>query len=523
MQNTECYDHNRLDTVRYSSQVCAEWRRVLMQWPSVWGRMVDLDAFRQRNSNKWAKEVMSRTGNAMLWVRGHFIWVSDATRDFLFSIISSNWRRIQKFDVYDSPRHFDPSLQEAWVNLFSQPAPSLVAFNFNFSPFYVLSDDTIWSLPSLMFNNDAPVITEFSVRGPKHIFPLRLASLSWFTHLRVVSLHQPLSVSELYETLRYMPLVEYTRAYGPSISSVDTAKDIPHLERPRLASLQLQQWDANEIILLLQCITGPLGRCGLFIPHIKGLTNTEVRLWPIVHKYMQSYLDFNMATTFSIVAKNDILYLKDHLSIPLYKYNWPSDYFSVSTNLSSTSAINSLRSFSRFPAIQELEFTIFGQNSSSTLSSLALLPPIFNSVVTLIGNKALLSLLLDYRSSYASYVFPQLRVLKFRDAELGADLPRKIHALQPSPQGLETVYRFVKHRKDDIALPISMLDLSELMPHELVYDFGDFETSHPGLVIVWTDEELSRMEYTCGTGYPEQISFTYCDTSDEFADCFDDV
>ncbi|KAF9552319.1 hypothetical protein CPC08DRAFT_714715 [Agrocybe pediades] len=71
LKNTEVGDpsHDRLRAARYSSQVCRSWRSLLLRSPIVWARLLDLNSLR-KSKEKWTEEVVSRIGNAPIWIEG---------------------------------------------------------------------------------------------------------------------------------------------------------------------------------------------------------------------------------------------------------------------------------------------------------------------------------------------------------------------------------------------------------------------------------------------------------------------
>ncbi|KAF4613362.1 hypothetical protein D9613_010842 [Agrocybe pediades] len=80
-----------LTTARHCSQVSRHWRSIFLSTPSIWARLIDLDGFRQ-TTDEWMKQVMARSGNALLWVYGRL--VSDM-HDLFFSFLEETWRRVQ--------------------------------------------------------------------------------------------------------------------------------------------------------------------------------------------------------------------------------------------------------------------------------------------------------------------------------------------------------------------------------------------------------------------------------------------
>lgn len=51
-----------LTVTRYSSQVCREWCRVLLESPTIWAISLDLQRLNQANDD-WQNEILRRTGD----------------------------------------------------------------------------------------------------------------------------------------------------------------------------------------------------------------------------------------------------------------------------------------------------------------------------------------------------------------------------------------------------------------------------------------------------------------------------
>jgi hypothetical protein len=90
-----------LAITRQLSQVCKFWRRIVLESPSIWGKCLDLDLLHQQD-DRWRREVLRRTGTALLIVRARLPLVYDprvGLKKFFIDIISDHWARIRVLDV----------------------------------------------------------------------------------------------------------------------------------------------------------------------------------------------------------------------------------------------------------------------------------------------------------------------------------------------------------------------------------------------------------------------------------------
>ncbi|KAF9554152.1 hypothetical protein CPC08DRAFT_197283 [Agrocybe pediades] len=81
----------RLDTARSCSQVCRLWRTLLLQFSSVWGRLLHIADF-EHVADAWREVIIERIGDALLWVTGK---ITNSTRPFIMPILEKKWTNVQ--------------------------------------------------------------------------------------------------------------------------------------------------------------------------------------------------------------------------------------------------------------------------------------------------------------------------------------------------------------------------------------------------------------------------------------------
>ncbi|KAF4617236.1 hypothetical protein D9613_006201 [Agrocybe pediades] len=492
LENTKVHHANRLTTARYTSQVCRRWRQLMLDSPSIWGRLIDLNRFPTKTFY-WMQVVMSRSGDAPLWITGSRNTTLRIPRlfnppdfpDFVFTFIRDNWGRIEKLNVCrHHPRHDNEGRygKQFWVDLFSKPAPLLEEFHFEYTiqvervGTEVESDE--WYSPSPWFDASAPALKTFCFRqtqtqtlyvgdaiAPRTKLPMWMPAI-WFSKLRSFALYQSLDFSDLLVLLRRMPLLEELEisATFTNPGSVNERQHAPvHL--PRLSTMRLKILDFCSILLFLDSITPSSDCC---------LSMSEPLLWqvPELHevKRVQTVLlkyVFNYCEAHDIAALS-ILFETQHIQI-------------LGT---------------RPPS---LSIFIPSTTDDTSLLSLLINSSLFNSVHTLSVNQGTLEFLFVFLDQGYHVLFPRLHTLKIVNRQ------EQVH----SEYGA-LLHRFLRKRQE-ISRPVSALDFSQLPVEYFERDFDDFE-EFVGLSITLPIGVRWRMKdgkgfYVCGSGSPEFLRF----------------
>lgn len=126
-------DRGALYRTRRTSQVCRQWRNLILNATSLWARLVDTEALCHASTREWWNELIRRSGTAPLWIRASStqfkpmnVLRPGSSKDiecFTFNLISNNWHRIQKLIVEGDSPHF--GLTRAMLRF---PAPQLEQF-----------------------------------------------------------------------------------------------------------------------------------------------------------------------------------------------------------------------------------------------------------------------------------------------------------------------------------------------------------------------------------------------------------
>ena len=177
MLNADMFDDvDALDTARFTSQVCRSWRTLMLASSSLWARLIDMDRISDSSGDEWRKELMERSGDALLWIQLSDFHYSVNTSEF-FDFIAKNWHRIQKLFVHGNP----PDVEFIPLPLKS-PAPHLEVFDVSIFPNN--SGETLGkSQPGFLFGNHAPRLFDFHLGG--HSVDHRTP---WLSHLQYLEL-----------------------------------------------------------------------------------------------------------------------------------------------------------------------------------------------------------------------------------------------------------------------------------------------------------------------------------------------
>ena len=100
-----------LRTARLTSHVCRRWRDVMIETPSLWAKLFDMDEISLMKNANWRNELVRRSGKALLWITADtplYVECDDdggqepfrmAIKHFFRELITKNWHRIEKLEI----------------------------------------------------------------------------------------------------------------------------------------------------------------------------------------------------------------------------------------------------------------------------------------------------------------------------------------------------------------------------------------------------------------------------------------
>ena len=294
-----------LTTTLQSSRVCQRWRRILLYASSLWGKLLDLDTLSLGN-DEWRDEILRRTGISLLSVRSSLqpLRESEHCREFFYSLFEKNWDRIRMLHIsqvtgYDRYTSID---EARWSRILSFPAKKLESFRFlvDLHEFMSESPRILRLNPAGLFNNDAPMLTEFETSNT-------CCSTSFFPHLRIfsadfISVTSDFDVGQFLDALRHMNLLESLSLIHFSASPNKQRNDSTPVLLPRLMNIHLE--GPLDCAILLDNVQ-PAVRC-IFKLVITDESHKETELMRTAYRVVSWYAQ-NYCVTYSSPSLRVIL------------------------------------------------------------------------------------------------------------------------------------------------------------------------------------------------------------------------
>ncbi|KDR79608.1 hypothetical protein GALMADRAFT_243699 [Galerina marginata CBS 339.88] len=476
--NADMFSYRKaLETTRISSHVCREWRSVILDAPTLWGKLIDLDNLSQKR-NEWRDEVLRRSGDSPLsMLRSALVlnplpWREHFLATFALSILNQHWSRIERLEICSDTDSIDTAVLEA----IQKPAPRLRKFHIQFknAPRTVHSGE--------FFANQAPLLE--SIKIP---FKFQLPA-PWLSNIRTLSIGgEHFYLSEVLDILKTTPLVE---AFGVSIRHIlNTTINTSSLLLPHLTAINFAGDFTSGIGMLGSLVD--IHRATSLEVSLRDTTVTSDEHWTALYQILSRVLQDHFAVhsptqislnlhprDFSLKARGNAGSI---LQISLEAGLW--DRRSI------TSFVASKFEMSIFHTAVELDLK-FDHNSIRDYN------PIFQSffssfsfirVLTLRHERAIRQVHPQYMDP-SEILFPALETLKFSWYKGG------IFATEP-------IRQFLVARRE-AGYPISTLDLTEYTKDiaEALMSMDELEEMK-GLKILWCRSgEEGILEHICGTG-----------------------
>jgi hypothetical protein len=234
-----------ITTTRFSSQVCKQWRRLILGSPSLWGGLLYLNDL-ILGSDDWRNEVLSRTKKTMLTVRVCLRDESRKTTPLLLKILDEEWPRIQHLEVEAwqimATGDFD---DDRWLSI-QRPTENLRFISLRFRVRQG-APNPLRSTTNVLFSGRAPSLRSVTIRHMDFHLPA-----PWLSQLSELHLAGRFVPDIIMESLSAMPFLEVLEISN----SHDAGK--PH---PRWPNITLPR---------LKCLAmkGPLGACLMLLDHI---------------------------------------------------------------------------------------------------------------------------------------------------------------------------------------------------------------------------------------------------------------
>jgi len=190
-----------IDTLRAASQVCIEWRRLLLSSTLIWAKLINLGIFK-RKTKRWINEVLRRTGDSALYVQCTDARLSPTWESYLQTLLQENWYRIKLLNIHV---HHKFLTEDGPISqLLRLPAPLLETFNL----VWVYSPSSSYARERLMtnmqlrvdFGKQAPLLRSFT--GTLLHIP---SNAKWLSNLEHLSFRPDYGLLRLLHVLPSLP------------------------------------------------------------------------------------------------------------------------------------------------------------------------------------------------------------------------------------------------------------------------------------------------------------------------------
>ena len=471
-----------LRDVKSISQVCRHWREIVVDWPSLWGRVISLDELNQVRDD-WRTEVLHREKTSALHIFG--ILEDIRMLDFVLSLMDTQWSRIRRLEL-DIIASLPAQADDRWRTIL-RPAPLLQSFvvDIHRAPYAAIT-----SSQKPLFGGHAPQLNTFIPSAIDYNFQGSSGWTSTLRRLELTSMH-PFTISQLLEALKCMQQLECLQlnpnGFRGNLNDIYQFTKSPHVRLPRLIYIHMDYGRFWSAISLLDHIY-PAPGCALDIS-IRGVEiPTEERVGEfqqVVSRYTENYYGLGIATDL-------------HLGMS-------SSYFSISDP---DPGIRRMCISCRFPGFIVPDFLcFFTSNGFSNVKHLLLSTDsdcVDDNIIKFISCFPSLQRL-NILPTTIKYIYDWYRT----SGDSTTPFPL-LHTLQISAETdvedfeSRVIFEFLVWRHD-IGVPIGMLQLVGCRWDKFNLDFLE---DIKGLRVVWTAHcRKDSYIYVCGSGKPEQLDF----------------
>ncbi|KDR79568.1 hypothetical protein GALMADRAFT_243667 [Galerina marginata CBS 339.88] len=476
-----------LPDTRHASQVCQIWREIILDGPSLWGRLIALDHLGQEKDD-WRNEVMRRAQNSLLWVHGDVTGNRDDPRPswtFFISLLANHWNRIQRLVVDVAPVDVNDPRWQAML----QPAPHLETFKVRFLKFR-REDGLLFSAISgdrSLFANHAPSLRE--IDATKISFALRAP---WTSNLRTISLSSPFTLPLIFGALKEMPLLEHLNfdslepVMGESLS-------FPRVNLPRLIELKVEGYLHICNTILDHITPGPGCSLSLRATDRSDTTLTDEVLTDTgkpLSQYLTNFYQVHSPKRISL----QYVYRDFRFSDNTYPSGQGYPFFIVFIQLTSKATARPgfprfLKAFisDYFAAVQILDFHVLNIPLLLRPACLSILAA-FPSVEAMNTEEYCLKFLVETAAEvFIPHLLPALHTVK---------LPQISMPLSESDAAMPLI-NFLNFRKD-AGFPIKVLDISKMEVQPLGHFGPILDQDMAGMIVLFKRGKEVK-EVVCGS------------------------
>lgn len=243
-----------LITLRHASQVCSSWRELILSTTSWWGCVIDLNLLDQK-SDKWRNEILARSGESALEIRGRVPFRDQHFLEMLFEKHLARIRVLHLISDTDILGHLD------LLRYFQCPAPSMELFAIQTGRTCVEHDHKHPSIDVHLFSHSAPSLRYLR---PFPLQPETFVHAPFIRHLRRLDLSQcRVNSQQLLDALQRADLLEELicihiatpKEAGRRNSIKSRELTLPYLQQIDICASDTDEWlhILSSIIPATQC------------------------------------------------------------------------------------------------------------------------------------------------------------------------------------------------------------------------------------------------------------------------------
>ncbi|KAF9552559.1 hypothetical protein CPC08DRAFT_714512 [Agrocybe pediades] len=307
-----------LTCTRLSSQVCSLWRSILLDSPSIWGRLIDVGLLCLKWRNYWAEEIVRRSQDSPLHIKGP---IAKEKAEFILDLLDKSWDRVCVLDV--KVGNLGLTMREDLEriqNIIFRPTKGLQFFKLDIVSSQAHIDHYLRELRGAAAAEDRRIFSDEAPSLKAYCHSPRLNSRLPGSHL-LSNIHTfsllgqsiELSASHLVRALKQIPRLETLRIRIYRFL-FDTEWDVVSAKRMELHFLDKLEFchdDINALTKLMDFFE-PSPGCAIHVqttfPSLEFHCNA---MQILLSRYATSYFEHNPPSALGFVFRRDLLILKD--------------------------------------------------------------------------------------------------------------------------------------------------------------------------------------------------------------------
>jgi len=251
--------HDRLRAVLCSTHVCREWRELLLQSSSIWGRLVLFKFDGVLHHKALLLAVIQRSGSSPLWIEVYGRPTVNDPQDLLRLLLPTLWCKVERIKL-QAECLTQKALEEYYLPLLNYPAPLLQQAHF------ILYGRPAWAppfdtRPAALFLNTAPCLLDFSAE----CIPISIHAtwLSGLTSLETGPLSSfTKNVRETLEVLGRMTQLRtliFDHDISENVRSMEEISALPAVHLKHLTYMAIRGYSLNGLALVDRVKRSPSG------------------------------------------------------------------------------------------------------------------------------------------------------------------------------------------------------------------------------------------------------------------------